>query len=37
MSSLITTNNVNDLHTKSTSTLIYLDEWFTVNGLSLTL
>jgi hypothetical protein len=34
-SSLITTNNVNDLHTKSASTLIHIDEWFTVNGLSL--
>jgi hypothetical protein len=35
MSSLITANNVNDLHTKSASTLIHMDEWFKVNGLSL--
>lgn len=34
-SSLITAKNVNDLHTKSASTLIHMEEWFTVNGLSL--
>jgi len=34
-SSLITANNVKDLHTKSASTLIHMDEWFTVNVLSL--
>ena len=32
---LITAKNVNDLHTKSASALIHMDEWFTVNGLSL--
>lgn len=37
MSSLITANNVNDLYTKSASTLFHMDEWFTVNGLSLNL
>jgi hypothetical protein len=36
-SSLITANNVHDLYTKSASTLFHMDEWFTVNGLSLNL
>jgi len=31
LSSLITANNINDVHTKSASTLIHMVEWFTVN------
>jgi hypothetical protein len=32
---LITANNLNDLQTKFNSTLNYMNEWFSVNGLSL--
>jgi hypothetical protein len=35
MSMLITANNLNDLQTKFNSALNYMNEWFSVNGLSL--